>query len=87
MIFHVFEIFKTSRHQTTSKLGIQIIQNEKNSGIWVDHPIRGKSKIGFIGIRIRKGISFHGLSLNISPNLKAFSKLFLVEILMKKSHH
>ena len=57
------------------KLGVQIIQNEKNSGIWVDHPMRGKSKIGFIGVRIRKGISFHGISLNVSPDLKAFSKI------------
>ena len=69
------KFLKQSVIKPLQKLGIQVIQNEKNSGIWVDHPARGKSKIGFIGIRIRKGISFHGLSLNVSPNLKAFSKI------------
>ena len=38
-------------------------------GIWVNN----EEKIASLGLRIRKGISFHGISLNINPNLEHFS--------------
>jgi lipoyl(octanoyl) transferase len=41
-------------------------------GIWVDTPA-GESKIGAIGLRIRRWVTMHGFSLNISPNLADFS--------------
>jgi lipoyl(octanoyl) transferase len=41
-------------------------------GIWVDTPA-GEAKIGAIGIRIRRWVTMHGFSLNISPNLADFS--------------
>jgi lipoyl(octanoyl) transferase len=48
--------------------GIDANRNEKNHGIWV-----GNSKIGSVGISIKKGISFHGLALNIYTDLEPFS--------------
>ena len=41
-------------------------------GVWV--PIAGGSeaKIAAIGIRVRKWVSFHGISLNVAPNLQHF---------------
>jgi len=41
-------------------------------GIWVDTPA-GEAKIGAIGVRIRRWVTLHGFSLNISPNLADFS--------------
>jgi lipoyl(octanoyl) transferase len=41
-------------------------------GIWVDTPA-GEAKIGAIGVRIRRWVTMHGFSLNISPNLADFS--------------
>ncbi len=38
-------------------------------GIWVNHPTKGECKIAAIGVRIRHWITFHGISLNIAPNL------------------
>ncbi|QKP78776.1 lipoyl(octanoyl) transferase LipB [Methyloligella sp. GL2] len=37
-------------------------------GVWVDG-----AKIASLGIRIRRGITFHGVSLNVSPDLEHFS--------------
>lgn len=37
-------------------------------GVWVALP-HGMKKIAAIGVRVRKGIAFHGLSLNVCPNL------------------
>lgn len=40
-------------------------------GVWVDDPRRdgGERKIAAIGIRIRHGVSYHGISLNVDPDL------------------
>jgi len=45
-------------------------------GVWVRRPDRGpdvEDKIGAIGIRLRRWISFHGISLNVMPDLEHFS--------------
>lgn len=40
-------------------------------GVWVSVPEApsGERKIAAIGIRIRRGVSFHGISLNVAPDL------------------
>lgn len=45
-------------------------------GIWVERPGRGRGredKIAAIGIRVRHWVSFHGVSLNVDPDLEHFS--------------
>jgi len=44
-------------------------------GVWVRRPERGagrEDKIAAIGIRLRRWISYHGLSINLEPNLAHF---------------
>lgn len=48
--------------------GIAAERNTANRGIWV-----GNRKMGSIGIAIRKGVSFHGLALNVNIDLTPFS--------------
>ena len=43
-------------------------RNAANRGIWV-----GPNKMGSIGIAVRRGISFHGLALNVNTDLTPFS--------------
>ncbi|MEG8099406.1 lipoyl(octanoyl) transferase LipB [Candidatus Liberibacter brunswickensis] len=67
--------------RTLSKLDIVGERREDRVGIWVmkSDNIMGKKKIPIeekisaIGIRIRKWISFHGFSLNISPDLSHYT--------------
>jgi lipoyl(octanoyl) transferase len=40
-------------------------------GVWVETP-RGDEKIAAIGIRVRRWVTFHGLALNVAPNLDHF---------------
>lgn len=43
-------------------------------GIWVVDPVTGaEDKIAALGIRIRRGVSFHGVSLNVDPDLAHFA--------------
>jgi len=40
-------------------------------GIWVDRSGK-EEKIGAIGVRVRHWITYHGLALNVNPDLEAF---------------
>ena len=53
--------------QVLKDYGIKGERNKRNRGVWVE-----SKKVGFVGIAVQKGISFHGLALNISPDLKFF---------------
>ncbi len=49
---------------------------EGRVGVWVKRPEKGaghEDKIAAIGIRLRKWVSFHGISLNVEPDLTHFS--------------
>lgn len=54
--------------RTCLDLGVAADRDERNHGIWV-----GDAKIGSVGISIKKGITIHGLALNINPDLTPFS--------------
>lgn len=45
-------------------------------GVWVDMGAHGQpgveNKIAAIGVRVRRGVSFHGVSLNVEPDLTHF---------------
>ncbi|MDA3919022.1 MAG: lipoyl(octanoyl) transferase LipB [Deltaproteobacteria bacterium] len=53
---------------TANDYDINADRNKKNNGIWV-----GNAKLGSVGIAIKRGISMHGLALNINPDLEPFS--------------
>jgi len=43
-------------------------------GIWVANPATGtEAKIGAIGVRVSRWVSWHGVALNVDPDLTHFS--------------
>lgn len=40
-------------------------------GVWTDTPA-GEAKIAAIGVKVRRWVSFHGISLNVEPDLSHF---------------
>jgi len=38
-------------------------------GVWVDTSDGGEAKIAALGIRVRRWVTFHGISLNVAPDL------------------
>ena len=51
-------------------------RREDRVGVWVRRPDRGagaEDKIAAIGIRLRKWVTFHGISFNVEPELEHFS--------------
>ena len=57
---------------TLTEFGITGERRPGRVGIWVNETETEK-KIAAIGIRIRHWITFHGISININPNLEHFS--------------
>lgn len=63
-VYGLEEIMK----RTAQKCGVDADRNNVNHGLWVKN-----AKIGSVGISIKKGVSFHGLALNIHLDLTPFS--------------
>lgn len=53
-------------------LGIEGETREDRVGVWVARGSR-EDKIAAIGIRLRKWVSFHGIALNVAPDLEHFA--------------
>lgn len=54
--------------QTAGDFGIRTHQRERIIGVWVED-----NKIAALGVRIRRGVTFHGFALNVSPGLRHWS--------------
>lgn len=51
-------------------------RREDRVGVWVKRPDKGaacEDKIAAIGVRLRRWVSFHGVAINIDPDLSHFS--------------
>lgn len=55
-----------------AELGLPAFRREGHIGIWVGTPGQ-EEKIGAIGVRVRRGITFHGMAINVAPDLASFS--------------
>ncbi len=50
-----------------SDFGVAASRNERGIGVWV-----GERKVAAAGVRCRKWITYHGIAINIDPNMKHF---------------
>ena len=66
---------------TLASMNVTGERREDRVGVWVRRPDKprladgsmSEDKIAAIGIRLRKWVSFHGLALNVDPDLEHFS--------------
>ena len=52
-------------------IGVNAVTDKNHIGIWIKDQ-NDLKKISSIGLRVRKGITFHGISINLNPNLDNF---------------
>jgi len=53
---------------TAADFGVQAARSPNRRGVWV-----GSRKLGSLGLALRRGITFHGLALNVDLDLTPFS--------------
>jgi lipoyl(octanoyl) transferase len=60
---------------TLAEFGVRAFCRAGRVGVWVPRPDKGagrEDKIAAIGIRVRRGVTFHGISLNVAPDLSHY---------------
>ncbi|MDP6954123.1 MAG: lipoyl(octanoyl) transferase LipB, partial [Alphaproteobacteria bacterium] len=57
---------------TLADFSLLAFRREGRVGVWVDTP-RGEAKIGALGVRVRRWVTFHGISLNVEPQLDHYA--------------
>ncbi len=58
--------------RTLAQFGIVGEVRDGRVGVWVEVP-GGEAKIAALGVRVRRGVSYHGIALNVSPDLEHYS--------------
>jgi lipoyl(octanoyl) transferase len=59
--------------RTLDRFNIKGERRQGRVGIWVADPAKGtEAKIGAIGVRVSRWVSWHGIALNVDPNLAHF---------------
>lgn len=54
-------------------LGVEARRAPGRIGIWCDDRQGREAKIGAIGVRVRRWVTLHGLSINVAPDLSHFA--------------
>ena len=57
---------------TCATYGVAATRHDGEPGCWVDGPGPFARKIGALGLRIERGVSYHGIALNVDPDLADF---------------
>jgi lipoyl(octanoyl) transferase len=58
---------------TLADVGLEAWRAEGRIGIWTRGPDGREAKVGAIGVRVRRWVTMHGFSVNLSPELAHFS--------------
>ena len=64
--------------RTLAAFNVRGERREDRVGVWVRRPDKGadfEDKIAAIGVRLRRWVSFHGIAINVEPDLSHFTAI------------
>jgi lipoyl(octanoyl) transferase len=64
--------------RTLAAFNVRGERREDRVGVWVNRPDKGagyEDKIAAIGVRLRRWVSFHGIAINVEPELAHFEAI------------
>jgi len=64
--------------RTLAAFNVRGERREDRVGVWVRRPDKGphfEDKIAAIGVRLRRWVSFHGIAINVEPDLSHFAAI------------
>jgi lipoyl(octanoyl) transferase len=59
--------------RTIAQFGVRGERRAGRVGIWVVKPFGAEAKIGAIGVRVRRWVTFHGVAVNLAPDLGQYA--------------
>lgn len=54
-------------------LGVAALRRPGRIGVWVSDAEGGEAKIAAVGVRVRRWVSYHGVAINLDPDLGRFA--------------
>src|SRR6478752_8248241 len=64
--------------RTLAAFNVRGERREDRVGVWVARPDKGpgyEDKVAAIGVRLRRWVSFHGIAINVEPDLSHFAAI------------
>src|SRR6266852_498750 len=64
--------------RTLKAFNVRGERREDRVGVWVKRPDKGsgfEDKVAALGVRLRRWVSFHGIAINVEPDLSHFSAI------------
>ncbi len=61
--------------RTLARFGVEGVCRADRIGVWVVDSCGRENKIAAIGIRVRRWVTFHGVSINRAPDLAPYSRI------------
>ena len=64
--------------RTLDAINVRGERREDRVGVWVKRPDKGQNfedKIAAIGVRLKRWVSFHGIAINVEPDLSHFNAI------------
>ncbi|MBC8267361.1 MAG: lipoyl(octanoyl) transferase LipB [Rhodospirillaceae bacterium] len=58
--------------RTLERIGVTGERREGRIGIWVTRPGGREDKVAALGVRVRRWVTFHGIAINVNPDLEHF---------------
>jgi len=72
LIRPLVRVLEAAMIETSASFGVVAGRRDGHPGSWVAPEHTEPRKIGALGLRIERGVSYHGIALNIAPNLADF---------------
>ena len=58
--------------ETCASFGVEAMRRDGHPGCWCDADGPAPRKVGALGLRVERGVSYHGIALNVSVDLTDF---------------
>jgi lipoyl(octanoyl) transferase len=72
MVRPFVRLLEAALRDTCATLGVEADRRDGFPGCWVDGDGGAPRKIGALGVRVERGVTYHGIALNVTVDLAAF---------------
>ncbi len=72
MVRPFVRLLEAAMRDTCAAFGVDADRRDGFPGCWVDPTGAAPRKIGALGVRIERGVTYHGIALNVTVDLAAF---------------
>jgi lipoyl(octanoyl) transferase len=72
MLRPLVQALEASMEEACAAFGVSAARRDGHPGAWIEPEGPTPRKIGALGVRVERGVTYHGIALNIAPDLADF---------------